>query len=180
MSVKELFVTFAKFNEEADKAIVTILNKLSNDDREKNRKSYYGSLSGLLRHNLGGTYFFLDTVKAAAADNAAAQKALAPLAKVEIIEAKKITEDQWKKVTAGIKITDKAYVDFVSALTDKDLEAPVKINWYGGKPASVPLYFMLQQLVAHGTHHRGQISQVLDSLKIDNDYSGINVKFLSK
>jgi uncharacterized damage-inducible protein DinB len=178
MNAKELLVTFAKYNEEADKAIVTILNKLSNDDREKNRKSYFGSLSGLVRHNLAGAYNFLGMLKEATAKNAAAQKALASLAKVEIIEAKKITEAQWKKVTTDIKITDKAYVDFVSALTDKDLEAPVALDWYGGKPASVPLYFMLQQLTAHGTHHRGQISQILDSLKIDNDFSGINVKFL--
>jgi uncharacterized damage-inducible protein DinB len=183
MSVKDLLVTFAKYNEEADKAIVTILDKLSNDDREKNRKSYYGSLSSLLRHTLGGTFFFLSTFKEATANNAAAQKALAPLAKagfIELIEAKKLTDDQWKKIAAGVKITDKAYVGFVSALTDKDLEAPIKLDWYGGKPASVPLYFMLQQLTAHGTHHRGQISQILDSLKIDNDYSGISVKFLSK
>jgi uncharacterized damage-inducible protein DinB len=39
---------------------------------------------------------------------------------------------------------------------------------------------MLQQIVVHGTHHRGQISQILDSLKIDNDYSGINVRFLPR
>ncbi|AEF80758.1 DinB family protein [Leadbettera azotonutricia] len=180
MNAKELLITFAKYNEEADKAVVAILDKLSNEDREKNRKSYYGSLSSLARHALGGAYFFLTMFKEATAKNAAAQKALAPLAKVEIIEAKKITGDQWKKVTEGIKITDKAYVNFVSALTDKDLEAPIKLDWYGGKPASVPLYFMLQQLTAHGTHHRGQISQILDSLKIDNDYSGVSVKFLSK
>jgi uncharacterized damage-inducible protein DinB len=39
---------------------------------------------------------------------------------------------------------------------------------------------MLHNLGAHGTHHRGQISQILDELKIDNDYSGINVRFLSE
>jgi uncharacterized damage-inducible protein DinB len=39
---------------------------------------------------------------------------------------------------------------------------------------------MFSQLIAHGTHHRGQISQVLDELGIDNNYSGINVAFLPK
>jgi uncharacterized damage-inducible protein DinB len=55
----------------------------------------------------------------------------------------------------------------------------VKLDWYKGKPATVPLSVMLQQLVTHNLHHRGQISQILDSLKIDNDYSGINIKFLA-
>lgn len=175
--MKEVFVTFAKYNEEADKAVVSILDKLSNDDREKNRKSYYGSLSSLTRHVLGGTVFFLGLFKDALSKNAAAQKAIASLAKVELVKEKKITEDQWKKVVAGLKIADKAYVDFTAALSDKDLETPVKIDWFKGK-SDVPLSFMLENLIAHGTHHRGQISQILDSLKIDNDFSGVNPKFI--
>jgi uncharacterized damage-inducible protein DinB len=176
--MKQVFVTFAKYNAEADKAVVSILDKLSNEDREKNRKSYFKSLSGLARHILGGTAFFLDLIKDAVPQNAKALKALGPLAKIEDLKEKKLDEEGWKKVTAGIKAVDKAFVEFVSALSDTDMEAPLKIDWYKGKPVAVPLYFMLQQLVAHNTHHRGQISQILDSLNIDNDYSGINVKFI--
>ena len=175
--MKQVFLAFAKYNEEANKAVVGILGKLSNQEREKNRKSFYGSLSGLFRHNIGGTAYFLSLIKDAVSENADAQKALKPLAKIELIEGK-LNEDQWKNVVSSAKAADKALVDFVSALKDKDFEAAVKIEWYKGKPPSVPLWFMLQQHAAHNTHHRGQISQILDSLKIDNDYSGINVKFL--
>ncbi|MDR0583284.1 MAG: damage-inducible protein DinB [Treponema sp.] len=174
--MKELLVIFAKQNEEADKAFVSILDKMGNDEREKNRKSYYGSLSGLARHILGGTFFFLGKFREAVEDNAAALKALAGLVKVETFrDVKKLDEAQWKKLCSGLKIADKAYVQFVSALSDKDLEKP--IQWFG-KPATTPLFFALQSLVAHNIHHRGQISQILDELKIDNDYSGINAKFL--
>jgi uncharacterized damage-inducible protein DinB len=152
---------------------------MTNEDREKSRKSYYKSLSGLYCHLLGGTVFLLGMCKEAVPGNAAAQKALKPLEKVEMFEGK-LTEAQWKKAAEGMKAADKACLDFVSALSEEDLKAPVKLNWYNGKPPAVPLYFMLQQLVAHGTHHRGQISQILDSLKIDNDYSGISVKFLPR
>ncbi|MDR1319365.1 MAG: DinB family protein [Treponema sp.] len=174
---KEIFVHFAKYNEEADRAVVSILDKMSQEDREKNRKSFYGSLSGLARHALGGTFFFLGMFRESVAHNGAALKALGPLAGVELFHDKKISEAQWKKVAGDFKTVDKAYVGFVSALSEEDLDAPVKISWYKGK-SQVPLYFMLQQLTAHGIHHRGQISQVLDSLKIDNDYSGLNVKLL--
>jgi uncharacterized damage-inducible protein DinB len=174
--MKELFVIFAKQNEDADKAFVSILDKMGNDEREKNRKSYYGSLSGLARHVLGGTAFFLGMFKDVVAGNAAALKALEPLAKVETFhDTKKLDEAQWKKFCSGVKTANKAYVEFVSALSDEDLKKPVK--WFG-KPATVPLSFALQSLVAHNIHHRGQISQILDSLKIDNDYSGISAKFL--
>jgi uncharacterized damage-inducible protein DinB len=175
--MKEVFLAFAKHNEEANKAIAGILGKFSNEDREKNRKSYYGSLSGLYSHNVGATCYFLSLFKDAVSGNAEAAKALAPLAKIEELKGK-LSEDQWKKLVSFGKIADKALVDFVATLKDSDFEAQVKIEWYKGKPPSVPLRFMLQQLISHNTHHRGQISQILDSLKIDNDYSGINIKFL--
>ncbi|MDR0473183.1 MAG: damage-inducible protein DinB [Treponema sp.] len=175
--MKEVFLALAKYNEEANKAIAGILGKLSNEDREKNRKSYYGSLSALFRHNMGGTFYFLQLCKEAVSGNAEAQKAMKPLAKVENTEGK-ITEAQWKKLVSDAKIVDKAFLDFICALKDDDFKAQVKLDWYKGKPPEVPLWFMLQQHAAHNTHHRGQISQILDSLKIDNDFSGINVKFL--
>ena len=175
--MKEIFLAFAKANEEANKAIAGILGKLSNEDREKNRKSFYKSLSGLYLHVGGGSMYFLSLFKAAVPDNAEAQKALLPLGKIEDLRGK-LTEAQWKKAVSNTKIVDKAYVDFFSALSEQDFQAPVKIDWYKGKPPSVPLWFMVEQLVAHNLHHRGQISQILDTLKIENDYSGINVKFL--
>jgi uncharacterized damage-inducible protein DinB len=175
--MKKIFLAFAKANEESNKTIVGILDKLSNDDREKERKSYYGSLSGLFRHNIGGTVYFLSTIKEAVPGNAEANKSLAPLAKYADIKGK-LAEEQWKKVATMCKTADKALVQFISSLKDDDFEAPVKIDWYKGKPPTVPLWFMLEQLTAHNAHHRGQISQILDSLKIENDYSGINVKFL--
>ena len=178
--MKGTYLIFAKANEESDKEVVSILSKMNNVEREKNRKSYYGSLSNLTKHVLGGTVFLLSLLRESVAKNSKAIKALDLLANIKIPEAKKLKEDDWKALCLGLKTANKAYIDFISALTDKDFTAPVKINWYKGKPASVPVYFMLQQLISHGLHHRGQISQILDSLKIDNEYSGINVKFLSK
>jgi len=175
--MKKAFLAFAKHNEEANKTIAGIFAKLSNDDREKDRKSYYKSLSALFRHNYEAAAYFLGLFKGAVPDNAEAQKAVMPLAKLEELKGK-LTEEQWKKAVSFSKIADKAMIDFISALKDSDFEAQVKIDWYKGKPPSTPLWFMLEQFIAHNIHHRGQISQILDSLKIDNDYSGINLKFL--
>jgi len=173
-------VIYAKYNQESNKAIFGLLNKMNNDDREKNRDSFYGSLSGLFRHIIGGTQFFLGIYKAALGSNASALKALSTIENLPKQPEGTLSEVQWKELEAAVIAVDKAYVAMSETLTESDFSLPVKIEWYGGNPASVPLSFMLSQLVVHNTHHRGQISQILDSLKIDNDYSGINVKFLSK
>jgi uncharacterized damage-inducible protein DinB len=175
--MKENVLTIVKYNEDANKTVARILGKLSNEDREKNRKSFYGSLSALFRHNMGATAFFLSLFVDAVKDNAEALKVLAPLAKIEHFKGK-LTPAQWKKVVSFSKIIDKALVDFINALREEDFNAPVNIDWYKGKPPSVPLRFMLQQQTVHNTHHRGQISQILDSMNIKNDFSGISIKLL--
>jgi uncharacterized damage-inducible protein DinB len=170
-----VFTTFAKYNQEANKKVLDLLRKLSNDDREKERGSFYHSLSGLVRHIGGGTLFIGGLIRGALGSSPSA----APLAALEAISLPEgpLTEAQWKKAAADIEAADQALVDFAGALTEADLAAPVKLNWYGGNPADVPLSFMFCQLIAHNTHHRGQVSQIFDELKIDNDYSGINAAF---
>jgi uncharacterized damage-inducible protein DinB len=177
--MKELFVINAQYNHEADQAFLSILNRLSNDEREQDRGSYFKSLSGLASHILGGTVFLLGMFKDAVAKNDAALKALAALEAVSVPEGK-LSEAQWKQLVADFATADTVYINFTKALTDADLKAPVKLSWYEGNPDSVPVFFLLNQLAAHGTHHRGQISQILDTLKIDNDYSGVSAEFLSK
>jgi uncharacterized damage-inducible protein DinB len=172
------YIIFAKYNADADSKIIEILKKLANDEREKDRGSFYGSLSGILRHILGGTCHISAMFAKALSGNAAATDALEAIAAVSHSPEGALSEEQWKDLAASIDVADRGYIALTEALSADDLDLPVEVNWYGGKPASVPLRFMLQQLVSHGIHHRGQISQILDELKTDNDYSMINPAFL--
>jgi len=171
-------VMYARYNQAGNKAILDLLNKMDNDDREKDRGSFYRSLSGLFRHIMGGTRFFLGMYKSVLSNNAAALKALAVIETLPQFPEGTLTEVQWKELQSAANTIDAAYIGMTEALSKSDFDLPVKIEWYGGNPASVPLSFMLSQLVVHNTHHRGQISQILDSLEIANDYSGIDVSFL--
>ncbi len=173
-------VMYAKYNQAANKTIYDLLSKLSNDDREKDRGSFYGSLSGLFRHVIGGTRFFLGLYKTSLTNNAEAMKAISAADNLPALPEEPLNEAQWKELEFIADTMDAAYLNMTEALLESDMNLPVGIDWYGGNPASVPLSFMLSQLLLHNTHHRGQISQILDFLKIDNDYSGIDVSFLPR
>jgi uncharacterized damage-inducible protein DinB len=173
-------VMYAKYNQAGNKAIFSLLDKMSNDDRVKDRGSFYGSLSNLFWHITGGTMFFLGLYKTALSGNAAAVKAISAVESLPKLPEGALTPAQWKELESTMNAVDAAYIAMAEALSEADLALPVQVKWYGGNPDTVPLSFMLSQLVVHNTHHRGQISQILDSLKIDNDYSGINVEFISK
>ena len=166
-------VMYAKYNQAGNRTIYSILNKLSNEEREQDRGSYFGSLSGMLRHIIGGSLYFLNMFKPVLANNAAALKAIASLPPMPAEGP--LDSEQWKKLGETLEAADAAYTGMAEALKESDLKLPVKIDWYGGKPDSVPLSFLLSQLLVHNTHHRGQISQVLDMQKIDNDFSGITI-----
>ncbi|MDR2313441.1 MAG: damage-inducible protein DinB [Spirochaetaceae bacterium] len=169
-------VMYARYNQAGNRTIYELLSALSNEEREKDRGSYYGSLSGLFRHIIGGSWFFLGMYRSVLQGRAA--DALAVLDGLSIPEGP-LGDEQWKKLGEALTVVDGAYVNMAAALSGADCSIPVKTDWYGGKPAETPLSFMLSQLLVHNTHHRGQISQILDSLKIDNDYSGISAAFLA-
>ncbi|MDR0708313.1 MAG: damage-inducible protein DinB [Treponema sp.] len=176
--MKDIFLVFAKYNKDADSAVLSLLGDLSNEEREADRGSYYGGLSGLARHILGGVRFFLGSFfKEAIKDNTpahvAALEILKPLETLPNFEGT-LAEAQWKAVADAIATADDVYVKLSAVLTDEDYAKQIPIAWYGGNPASVPLFFLAQNLVAHNTHHRGQISHILDSLKIKHDFSGLN------
>jgi uncharacterized damage-inducible protein DinB len=178
MTISKTFAIFASQNADANAKIISILDKLSNEDREKDRGSYYGSLSALVRHILDGTRFLTSLFTKTFAANGGAAKALAIISGLPKTPEGALDAKQWETLCAAVKEADAAYISLTEALTDADLAASVEAPIFGGNPASVPAAFMFQNLVAHNLHHRGQISQILDSLKIDNNYSGISPVFL--
>ncbi|MHC6203549.1 DinB family protein [Breznakiellaceae bacterium SP9] len=170
--MKDQFLIIAKYNQTANVAALDILDKLSNDEREKDRGSYYGSLSGLARHIVGGTLFFQSIFKGALGANQEAVKAIASAEGYTVPEGA-LDAVKWSALRAASVKADAAFVQLVSVLSEADLSTTVPVNFYKGNPAAVPLWFLFQNLTVHNTHHRGQLSQILDSLKISNDYSGI-------
>ncbi|MDR3163428.1 MAG: DinB family protein [Helicobacteraceae bacterium] len=171
--MREVFLGFARQNGEANRTLLRILETLSEEELNRSR-GYYGSLLGSLRHILGAEHFFLSLFRQTLAKNGDAQRILNFLDDARQPDG--LTLSELKEPFAR---ADDALIVLLEELNNEDLKTPVKTEWYGGNPDIVPLFFMLQQLTSHGIHHRGQISQVLDDLKVENNYSALNVAFLT-
>jgi uncharacterized damage-inducible protein DinB len=169
---------YARHNRAVNRIVFDLLDKMSNDDREKERGSYYGSLSGLFRHIIGGSLYYLEIYKKPLGDNPEVVKEISSIEDLPKIPVGPLSEAQWKELESVMAAIDAACISVAETMKEYNINLPVKVDWYEGNPDSVPLYFMLSQLLVHNIHHRGQISQILDSLKIDNDFSRIDVSFL--
>lgn len=173
--MKEIMLMYARDSKRANEAVIGFLDGLSADARNEDRKSYYKSLSGLISHCLGGAPYFHSMFRSAFPK---ATKALKSTEGLAIPEGEKLSEAQWADLKKACAIADQATIDFIETLSEEDFAHPIPLDWYGGKPSSVPLYFLLCQAFTHGIHHRGQISQILDSMGIEHDFSGMDVAFL--
>jgi uncharacterized damage-inducible protein DinB len=169
---------YAKHNQAVNRLIYDLLDKISNDDREKDRGSYYGSLSGLFRHIIGGSQYYLKLYKKPLVNNAGVAEKISAIENLPKLPVGPLSEAQWKELEPVMTAIDAACISVAEVMKEYNLNLQVNVDWYHGNPASVPLFFMLSQLLVHNIHHRGQISQILDSLKIKNDFSRIDVSFL--
>jgi len=172
--VKETLLMYARYTERADRSVIALLEGLPSESRNADRGAYYGSLSGLLGHVLGGALYFHSLFRASWPGAFPASERLAGLSSAEGA----LDEAGWARLKEGLAAADTATLEIVSSLDEAGLGMPVKLDWYGGKPAAVPLSFLLNQLFVHGIHHRGQISQILDEMKVEHDFSGIDLEFL--
>jgi uncharacterized damage-inducible protein DinB len=170
--MKQIFLTHAKYLQDKNKKIVALLDNLSNEDREKDRGGYYKSLSELFRHIAGGQGFFLAALQSSLPADYKAKSLSLPDAKA--LPEGVLTETQWKEIKAFSERANQALVDILNSLSDGDLK--IQTKWFTGD--MVPLSYVLSQLLVHTVHHQGAISQILDEMKIDNDFSAISARFL--
>jgi uncharacterized damage-inducible protein DinB len=61
---------------------------------------------------------------------------------------------------------DQYYIQFVSKMTQQDLDHVIHYKGFNGDPFSNPLWQSLHQLTNHASYHRGQITTMLRQLEV--------------
>ncbi|MDP3178239.1 MAG: DinB family protein, partial [Spirochaetaceae bacterium] len=94
------------------------------------------------------------------------------------VRKEKLSDTEWAAFKADIETADRATIELAAAMDEAGTSHPIALDWYDGKPATVPYHFLFNQLIVHGIHHRGQLSQILDEMGVEHDFSGIDLEFL--
>lgn len=166
--MKEVLILMAKYNKNANNEMMKVLEKVSPDDLKKDAGIYYGSILGTFEHILTADIAFFGGVFKAYCKNpeavcepvfhlATLKDGLEPEAKKDLLA---LFETRRK--------TDEAMIKLVDELCDLDKAETLELPRVTFKK---PRYQMVMAILTHSVHHRGQIAAVLDTLKIDNDFS---------
>jgi uncharacterized damage-inducible protein DinB len=175
--MKDSLLMYARYGKRADASVMALLDGLDSAAREQDRKSHYGSLSELARHVLDGTLYFHSLFRASCPPIPAVRDILKKTEGLKVPKGK-LSDAEWAAFKALLEAADDATVELATVMGEAGTSHPIALDWYDGKPPAVPYQFMFNQLVVHGIHHRGQISQILDELGVEHDFSGIDLEFL--
>jgi uncharacterized damage-inducible protein DinB len=166
--MKKYFEILFNYNKKANSAVSNILDKMADADRKKDRRAFVQSLHGLLDHIAEGEIYFQKQLQSHFRESKALQH---DFIAVET-QYNKINFREWPELKEAIMVLDQAFLSLIKEMEEQEIDKIISVDSFEGKKDTSIGLFLLQAQ-NHATHHRGQISQILDELGIQNDYSGI-------
>ena len=161
----EYFSLLAEYNRKANEAMYAILSSLSDEQRSAEIGSYYRSIAGTVRHILSSDLIWLTRISAAFPALAAVRFNSDELSPAENIGFSAL-RDRRARVDA---VFEGLAREVTEDLVQRDL---VYIDKRGNERRYI-FWQALLHMFNHQTHHRGAVSEALDRLKVENDYSNI-------
>lgn len=164
MSLKSNFELMADYNQWMNENLYSAAEKLSNADLTDDRGAYFGSVIGSLNHILVGDTIWLKRF----ADHPSAFESLDY---IRVLERPKtvdvILHSDLGDLHSARKKMDQVIIEFSSELTDAVLATNLKYKNTKSLPFDKKLGALVQHFFNHQTHHRGQISTLLNQSGVD-------------
>jgi uncharacterized damage-inducible protein DinB len=169
--MKTLFQAYAKYNKNVNQDIISILKTVPQKKLDRKFKTFFPTIYDLLFHillsdinwmkrfkTLFGTYESVKMSKMGSYDEAKLKEEL---------------KGDYEKLFGLRGKMDEEMGNFIDELKDDDYTRMLRYKNYKGEDTEKEMWKVLMQMFNHATHHRGQISGLLDMLGIENDYSAI-------
>jgi len=169
--MKDLFQALAKYNGSVNQSVLELLEPLKKEQVMMETKAFYPSIFETLLHILVADLNWLKRYRDALKKN----KTLSS-SKLLTLEEKGLRaefEPNYKKLFQYRKQVDEIIVQFIDELGDSQLGLMIKYKNYKGENIEKEFWKTLLHWFNHQTHHRGQVSVLLDLLGIEHDYSGL-------
>ena len=164
----EFFKYSAKCNRQINSAMSDVILSSDKNPYDAQINGYYKSIGEILDHYYIADIIWLNTFR--------------QVKESSIFQNPLFTNiPQWNDRLSGSIETfrqkreslDQLIIDFINELSPEDLNKIISRKTRAGQVLERLLWKALMHMLNHDTHHRGQISQILDELGIANDYSNM-------
>lgn len=141
----------ARYNAWMNQKLFLECSKISDDERKMARGVPFNSLHGLWSHLLLTDKAWLGRFFGEP---------------FPVLSLDQILCENWDELQAEQTQTDARIADFAAALTPETLSSTLKFE-RRGEPRELPYFVAVSHFFNHQTHHRGQISAVMEQLGLD-------------
>lgn len=168
--MEKILQLMAKYNQVANNAMIEVLEELDEGELHKDRGLYYKSILGTMAHYTAGDASFFKEYFAGfcKADCVPSSNKIEAMLESPFILKPEIANDATNLFAAHEEI-DSYILQVVAGIEDFSALRELAFPWGA---MSKPVYQFIYAILNHGTHHRGMIASVLDSMGIENDFNG--------
>jgi uncharacterized damage-inducible protein DinB len=169
--MKTVFRAYARYNKNVNQDVINIVRTVPQKELAQRFKTYYPTIYEMLFHILLSDINWIKRFKAQFGpyESLKATKE----GSYDETKLKEELKGDYRKLFELRAEVDEEIENFVKELKDDDYTKVLKYKNYKGEDTEKEMWKVLMQMFNHQTHHRGQISDLLDMLGIDNDYSAI-------
>ena len=168
--MKNIFQALAKYNGSVNQSIIELLKPLDKEKIMMKTKAYYPSIFETLIHNLFADLNWLKRYGGVFKESKALSHRIASSDQKVL---RQEFEADYTKLFQYRKEADEVMIQFINELDETKLNSVIKYKNYKGEDQEQVCWKPLLHWFNHHTHHRGQISVLLDMVGVDNDYSGM-------
>lgn len=165
--LKPQFTLLATYNGSMNQKICDSLKGLSKDVLWQDKKAFFGSILGTLNHLMVGDLIWLTRFNQHPnyPNGFTALQGLADFEKPTQLN-QKLYQSKTDYIGKRLAL-DKIIVDFIEELTDEDLSQNLTYTNTKGIRFNRPFSQLLLHFFNHQTHHRSQVTTLLNQIDID-------------
>jgi len=168
--MKNVFQAFARYNGSVNQSIIELLKPLSREQIMMKTKAYYPSLLETMIHNLFADLNWLKRYGGVFRESKALNHRIASSDQKAL---RQEFEADHTRLFQYRKEADEVIVRFMDELEEAKLNSVIKYKNYKGEDQEHDVWKTLLHWFNHQTHHRGQVSVLLDLVGVDHDYSSL-------
>jgi uncharacterized damage-inducible protein DinB len=164
------FSYLARYNRAANEALIGHLAALGKGETAAPRGSYFGSIQGILDHLIMCDINWLRRFRELyPKDESLNRPRLSPAGHAWI----KVSFSDFEEYRRERAAVDAIFIDWIASADTARLGEVLAYSDSAGAPRRFYCRDALDHVFNHQTHHRGQLSQILDELGVQHDYSNL-------
>lgn len=167
--MKTLFQAFAKYNANVNRELIALLEPVPMSKIMNKTKAFYPSIFEVLFHMCMTDAGWLKRYRVFF--TASRTLSGAALLATDLAALKTGFEQDVSRLYDFRRELDDIITRFTDEITDEELKANLKYSDYRGRSAENIMWKTLMYVFNHETHYRGELSVMLDSIDVENDFS---------